>query len=141
MSSRVSLQKKMFPSWAIKVCRSRKIQDKPHHEKIGFFPMQNQRRSQLRSNGEADFASRIVQFLLCLYPKCQPSSLFLRLNRLVCVRPGGKPRRPGFSLRGSDEVVVCFPVLIGSVLVLYVLLSPFFILHGYEFDPFYERMP
>ena len=36
-----------------------------------------------------------------LKPKFQTSSHLLCVNSLVCVRPGRKPRRPVFSLRGS----------------------------------------
>ena len=35
-----------------------------------------------------DFASQMVQSLFFLDPKSQPSSLLLRLYRLVCVGPG-----------------------------------------------------
>ena len=48
------------------------------------------------------FATRIVQFLFYLNPKFQASRSFLSLYRPVCVGPGRKPRRPVFSLRGSN---------------------------------------
>ena len=59
------------------------------------------------------FTRWIVQFLLYLHPKFQASSLFLWLYSPVCVGPGGKPRRPVFSQRGSFVVLfymflVCF---------------------------------
>ena len=49
------------------------------------------------------FATRIVQSLYFLNPKYQASGHLLWLYRLVCVGPGGKPRRPVFSQRGSYE--------------------------------------
>ena len=39
------------------------------------------------------FATRIVQFLPYLTPKFQASSLLLKLNRSVCVKPVRKPHR------------------------------------------------
>ena len=47
------------------------------------------------------FATWIVQFLFFLNPKIQASSHLLKLHRLVCVRPGWKPRRPVFLRFGS----------------------------------------
>ena len=47
------------------------------------------------------FAARIVQSLCFLKPKFQASSRHVWLYSLVCVGPGGKPRRPVFSQRGS----------------------------------------
>ena len=56
---------------------------------------ENKDADQLRGNREADhafvFATRIVQFLVCLSPKFQASSSFLCLYRPVCVRPVWKP--------------------------------------------------
>ena len=66
----------------------------PRHEKIGFLPGQKQRH---RSASHA----RIVQHLLYFYPTFEDSSSFLWLYRLVCVRPGQKPRRPVFLHHGS----------------------------------------
>ena len=72
---------------------------------------ENKGADQLRGNREADlisafvFTTRIVQFLFFLNPKFQVSSHLLCLYRLVCVRPGRKPRRPVFSHRGSFYVV------------------------------------
>ena len=48
------------------------------------------------------FATRIVQFLYYLNPKFQASSHLLWLYSPVCVGPGGKPRSPVFSERGSN---------------------------------------
>ena len=52
-----------------------------------------------------DHLSRLVRkpTICYLSPKFQASSSFLLLYRLVCVRPGRKPRRPVFSCRGSFE--------------------------------------
>ena len=50
------------------------------------------------------FATRIGQSLYFLNPKFQASSHFLWLYSPVCVGPGGKPRRPVFSQRGSFRV-------------------------------------
>ena len=47
------------------------------------------------------FATRIVQSLYFLNPKFQASSHLMWMHSLVCVGPGRKPRRPGFSQRGS----------------------------------------
>ena len=52
-----------------------------------------------------DFATRMVQSLVFLNPKCQASSLLLRRYRPVCVRPGRKPRRPVFLRDGSYKKV------------------------------------
>ena len=43
----------------------------------------------------------ILQFLFFLHPNFQASYLLLCLYRPVCVRPGRKPRKPGFWRRGS----------------------------------------
>ena len=51
------------------------------------------------------FAKRIVQSLCFLNPKFQVSSHLLWLYSPVCVRPGGKPRRPVFSERGSIDMI------------------------------------
>ena len=120
MSSRVGLRKKQsFPAGQLKFVEVERYQRSRIMRKPDFCLCETKGADQLRRNGEADqrlvFATRIVQFLLCLYPKFQPSSLLLRLNRLVCVKPGRKPRRPGFSRRGSEKVFVCFLELIGSV--------------------------
>ena len=50
------------------------------------------------------FATRIVQSLYFLHPKCQVSSHFLWLYSPVCVGPGRKPRRLVFSQRGSFDI-------------------------------------
>ena len=47
------------------------------------------------------FATWIEQFLLFLNPKFQASSLFSRLYRSVCLRPGRKSRKPVFLRRGT----------------------------------------
>ena len=47
------------------------------------------------------FAAWIVRSLFFLNSKFQASCHLLWLHRLVCVRPGGKPRRPVFSEQGS----------------------------------------
>ena len=49
------------------------------------------------------FASRIVQSLYFLNSKFPASSDLLWLHSPVCVVPGGKPRRPVFSQRGSYD--------------------------------------
>ena len=49
------------------------------------------------------FAIRIVQSLFYLNPKFQASIHPLWLYSPVCVGPGQKPRRPGFSQRGSFD--------------------------------------
>ena len=74
--------------------------------KPDFCLGENRGADQIRSNCEADhclcfFATLIVQILFFLNLKFQASSLLLRLHRLVCVRPGRKPRRPVFSCRSS----------------------------------------
>ena len=45
------------------------------------------------------FTTKIVQSHFLFHLKFQASSLFLRLCRPICVRPGRKPYRPGFSHR------------------------------------------
>ena len=50
------------------------------------------------------FAARIVQLLFYLYPKFEASSVLLWLYSSGCVEPVRKPRRPGFSRRGSNEI-------------------------------------
>ena len=52
---------------------------------------ENKDADQLRGNREADFATRIVQFLFYLNPKFEASSSFLCLYRPVCVGPVQKP--------------------------------------------------
>ena len=47
------------------------------------------------------FATWIVQFLFFINPNFQASSLFLQMNRPVCVESGQKPRRPVSSRHGS----------------------------------------
>ena len=54
------------------------------------------------------FATRIVQSLYLLHPKCQASSHLLWLYIPVCVGPGRKPRRPVFSQRGSNDNELIF---------------------------------
>ena len=51
------------------------------------------------------FDTRIVQFLLCLYPKFQDSSFLLWLYSLVCVGPGRKPKMLVFSCTGSSIII------------------------------------
>ena len=53
------------------------------------------------------FATRIVQFLLYLYPKFQDSNFLLRLYRKVCVAPGRNSQRPVFSRRGPYVIKLC----------------------------------
>ena len=48
------------------------------------------------------FAKRVVQSLFYLNPKFQASGHLLWLYSPVCVGPGWKPRRPVFSERGSN---------------------------------------
>ena len=52
------------------------------------------------------FTARIVRFLFFINLKFQASSLFLRLCRLVCVRPCRKPRRPVFSRHSSNALTI-----------------------------------
>ena len=47
------------------------------------------------------FATRIVHFLLYLFPNFQDSGFLLWLYRLVCVGPGRKPKLLVFSCTGS----------------------------------------
>ena len=51
------------------------------------------------------FATPIVQSLYVLNPKFQASSHLLWLYRLVCVRPGRKPRRQVLSQRSSHNQI------------------------------------
>ena len=80
----------------------------PHREKTGFLPRRKQRQISFAVTAKLIsafvFATRIVQFLFYLNPKCQASSSFLSLYRPVCVGPGRKPRRPVFSRRGSIKL-------------------------------------
>ena len=72
-----------------------------------FSLCENKGADQLRSNFTAKlisafiFATPIVQSFFFLNPNFQASSYPLWLYRLVCIRPGRKPRGPVFSLRGS----------------------------------------
>ena len=52
------------------------------------------------------FATMLVQFFYFLNTKFQASSHLLWLQSPVCVRPGQKPRRPGFSQRGSYHLLL-----------------------------------
>ena len=70
-----------------------------------FCICENKDADQLRGNREADqrlcFRYIDIKSLCFLNPKFQASSRLLWLYSPVCVRPGLKPRRPGFSQRGS----------------------------------------
>ena len=83
-----------------------------HHEQTAFLPMRKQRcrSASVKLISPFVFATQTVQFLFFVNPKIQASSLLLRLYRPVHVRPGGKPRRPVFSLSGSYELsnFLCF---------------------------------
>ena len=84
----------------------------PRHEKKRIFAYA-ETKAQISCSVSAQlisafvFATWIVQFLFYLYLKFQAPSLFLKLYMPVSVRPGQKPRRPVFSLRGSinSEIV------------------------------------
>ena len=54
------------------------------------------------------FATRIVQFLFYLNLKFQASSHLLWLYSPVCVGTGRKPRRPVFSQRGSNKLLLTY---------------------------------
>ena len=54
------------------------------------------------------FSIRIVHFLFYLYLKFQASCHLLWLYSPVCVGPGRKPRRPGFSQQGSFNFSLFF---------------------------------
>ena len=69
--------------------------------KPAFRICENRDADQLRGNREADQRLWIVQTFYFLDPKFQASSHLLSLYSLVCVGPGRKPRRPGFSEQGS----------------------------------------
>ena len=72
--------------------------------KQDFCLCKNKGANQLRSYCTADqhlFSTRMVLFLLYLYPTFQDSSFLLRMYRLVCVRPGWKSRRSVFLRHGS----------------------------------------
>ena len=77
----------------------------PRCEKTGFLYM---RKSKTQISfavtliSAFGFATRIVQILYFLNPKCLASSHFLLLYSLVCVEQDRKPRRPVFSERGSN---------------------------------------
>ena len=73
----------------------------PRCEKAVFLYMQISFAVTAKLIGAFVFAIRIVQFLFYLNTKFQASSHLLSLCSPVCVRPGGKPRRPVFSERGS----------------------------------------
>ena len=83
--------------------------------KPAFCICKNKDGDQLRGNREADqrlgFPTRIVQFLVYLYPKFQASSHLLWLYSPVCVGPGRKPRRPVFSERGSYSLFLVIFIL------------------------------
>ena len=69
----------------------------PRHEKNGFFlPIVN---AQLVC--AFVIASKKTKFFF------QGSTLLLRLCRLVCVRPGREPRRPGF-LHGESHMICIY---------------------------------
>ena len=77
----------------------------PRCEKTGFLHMRKQRRTSAAQLISAFvFAIRIVQSLYYLNPKFQDSSHLLWLYSPGCIRPGGKPRRPVFSERGSYAI-------------------------------------
>ena len=84
--------------------------------KLAFCICENKDADQLRSNcAAADqhlssfvFATRIVLSLYFPNTKLQAANHFVWLYGLVCVGPGGKPRRPVFSQRGSNDENTCF---------------------------------
>ena len=53
------------------------------------------------------FSTQIVQSLFFLNPKSQAFSLLLWLYRLVCVRPGRKPKLLVFLCKGSISIIPC----------------------------------
>ena len=78
----------------------------PRYEKTGFLHMQKIKTQIsfaviVKLISAFVLATRIVQFLFYLNPKCQASSHLLWLYSPVCVGPGRKPRRPVFSERES----------------------------------------
>ena len=98
----------------------------PHHKKTRFLPMRKQK-TQISFAVTAKlisafvFITRIVQFLLYLYPKFQASSHLLKLYRRVCVRPGQKSQRPVFSRCSSYRfygVCYCLPSVIHQAAVI-----------------------
>ena len=66
------------------------------------------------------FATRIVQSLFYLCRKFQASSHLLWLLRLVCVKPGLKPRRQVFLCHGSYVRAMHTPVLLYSKIGMYM---------------------
>ena len=70
------------------------------------------------------FRYRIAQLLFFLNPKFQVSSHLLCLHRPVCVGPGGKPRRPVFSRRGSYHALFFFSHYSRSIYHLTMLATP-----------------
>ena len=80
--------------------------------KPAFCICENKDADQLHGNREADqclcFRYRDSTIPLLLKPVFQASSCLLWLHSPVCVGPGQKPRRPGFSQRGSYLSLVIF---------------------------------
>ena len=74
--------------------------------KPAFCICENKDADELRGNREADqrLCVRYIESTIPLLPIA--SSYFLKLYSPVCVRPGGKPRRPVFSQRGSIVIVI-----------------------------------
>ena len=63
--------------------------------------------AQLISAFVFDTQIHVVHFLYYLHPKFQVYSHILWVYRPVCVGPGRKPRKPVFSQRGSNTVLIC----------------------------------
>ena len=76
------------------------------------------------------FTSWIVQFLYFLKTKFQASSHLLWMYSLVCVRPGGKPRRLVFSHHGS----YCFLLVLKTRYIMYLIFDVFCKLVWYKTD-------
>ena len=75
-----------------------------------FCICENKDADQLRGNREADqrlcfrYSNCTIPLLYFLNTKFQASSHLVWLYSLVCVGPGGKPRRLVFSCRGSFDI-------------------------------------
>ena len=74
------------------------------HHRLFTYAKTRRRSAQLIS-GAFVFATWIVESLLFFNTKFQASMFLLGLYRPVCVGPGRKPRRPGFSCRGSHHII------------------------------------
>ena len=99
--------------------------NEPRHEKTGFLHMRK-KKSQISFAVTAKmisafvFATLIEQSLCFLNIKFQASSHIVWFYSLVCAGPGRTPRRPVFSQRGSNVLIIWTVKVIAKLICAFV---------------------